>query len=401
MELENIPSLEDITMENGSIAFKTPQNKKENNEKVELQNQDGQEDELQSASEESGTEEQNEEIIAEKQKEENNNSSLNTVVTSETSEDAPPTETEKEDFETLFSKRLQEEGYVKREDIEKEFSEKPITENDFISELLKLDKEGVEVNKSFLMEYLTDYDSYKPDSVSDAVELVKRQIMESEGLDELDAKFELEDKYAALFDDAYDSDSPEYERAKRRLSIEAKKYLKAKKEQQSKLTLPDPSKKNLNKEEVISEFIKEAQSKQAEQQENLNKFLTNASERIGRKLEKVKIDVDGETYEYEPSAEVKKQVKDAVRNYTSFLDKNFIKDGKLDEDGLGQFFAEFYGKKEVNKLIRGRSKAEGKEELIDKDLKNATKSPSSISKDSIASDEQLEVGRQLLGKNIF
>ena len=99
--------------------------------------------------------------------------------------------------------------------------------------------------------------------------------------------------------------------------------------------------------------------------------------------------------------DLKKQVKDAVRNYTSFLDKNFIKDGKLDEEGLGGFFAEFYGKKEVNKLIRGRSKAEGKEELIEKDLKKATKSPSITSKSSIASDEQLEIGRQLLGKNIF
>ena len=32
MELENIPSLEDITMENGNISFKTPENKKENDE---------------------------------------------------------------------------------------------------------------------------------------------------------------------------------------------------------------------------------------------------------------------------------------------------------------------------------------------------------------------------------
>ena len=266
--------------------------------------------------------------------------------------------------------------------------------------MLKLDKEGVDVSKSFLKEYLTDYDKYNSDNVSDAVELVKRQIMETEGLDELDAKFEIEDKYAALFDE-YDKDSPEYERAKRRLSIEAKKYLKSKKEQQSKLSLPDQSKSRLNKEEVINEFIQEAQSKQAEQQETLTKFLTNASDRIARKIEKVNIDIDGESYEYEPSPEVKKQVKDAVRNYTSFLDKNFIKDGKLDEEGLGVFFAEFYGKKEVNKLIRGRSKAEGKEELIEKDLKNATKSPSITSKSSIASDEQLEIGRQLLGKNIF
>ena len=398
MELENIPSLEDITMENGNISFKTPENKKENDEKVELQNEDrNQENELQNASEENGTEGQEKEIKAEKPIKDNNNSSLNELVTSETSTEEPPTET---DFEDLFSKRIQEEGYAKREEIEKELSEKPITDNDFISELLKLDKEGVDVSKSFLKEYLTDYDKYNSDNVSDAVELVKRQIMETEGLDELDAKFEIEDKYAALFDE-YDKDSPEYERAKRRLSIEAKKYLKSKKEQQSKLSLPDQSKARLNKEEVINEFIQEAQSKQAEQQETLTKFLTNASDRIARKIEKVNIDIDGESYEYEPSPEVKKQVKDAVRNYTSFLDKNFIKDGKLDEEGLGGFFAEFYGKKEVNKLIRGRSKAEGKEELIENDLKNATKSPSITSKSSIASDEQLEIGRQLLGKNIF
>ena len=398
MELENIPSLEDITMENGNISFKTPENKKENDEKVELQNEDrNQENELQNASEENGTEGQEKEIKAEKPIKDNNNSSLNELVTSETSTEEPPTET---DFEDIFSKRIQEEGYAKREEIEKELSEKPITDNDFISELLKLDKEGVDVSKSFLKEYLTDYDKYNSDNVSDAVELVKRQIMETEGLDELDAKFEIEDKYAALFDE-YDKDSPEYERAKRRLSIEAKKYLKSKKEQQSKLSLPDQSKSRLNKEEVINEFIQEAQSKQAEQQETLTKFLTNASDRIARKIEKVNIDIDGESYEYEPSPEVKKQVKDAVRNYTSFLDKNFIKDGKLDEEGLGVFFAEFYGKKEVNKLIRGRSKAEGKEELIEKDLKNATKSPSITSKSSIASDEQLEIGRQLLGKNIF
>ena len=342
MELENIPSLEDITMENGNISFKTPENKKENDEKVELQNEDrNQENELQKASEENGTEGQEKEIKAEKPIKDNNNSSLNELVTSETSTEEPPTET---DFEDLFSKRIQEEGYAKREEIEKELSEKPITDNDFISELLKLDKEGVDVSKSFLKEYLTDYDKYNSDNVSDAVELVKRQIMETEGLDELDAKFEIEDKYAALFDE-YDKDSPEYERAKRRLSIEAKKYLKSKKEQQSKLSLPDQSKARLNKEEVINEFIQEAQSKQAEQQETLTKFLTNTSERIARKLDKINIDIDGESYEYEPSTEVKKQVKDAVRNYTSFLDKNFIKDGKLDEDALGSFFAEFYGKK--------------------------------------------------------
>ena len=57
MELENIPSLEDITMENGNISFKTPENKKENDAKVELQNEDrNQENELQNASEENGTE---------------------------------------------------------------------------------------------------------------------------------------------------------------------------------------------------------------------------------------------------------------------------------------------------------------------------------------------------------
>jgi len=395
MEEKDIPSLEDITMENGNIAFKP----REKNEEKELQQNDEQTSEAKEDVEKTSPNEQEEKIENKAQEpiKDNNNSSLNTLVTSETSTEEQPTET---DFEDLFSKRIQEEGYAKREEIEKELSEKPITDNDFISELLKLDKEGVDVSKSFLKEYLTDYDKYNSDNVSDAVELVKRQIMETEGLDELDAKFEIEDKYAALFDE-YDKDSPEYERAKRRLSIEAKKYLKSKKEQQSKLSLPDQSKARLNKEEVINEFIQEAQSKQAEQQETLTKFLTNASDRIARKIEKVNIDIDGESYEYEPSTEVKKQVKDAVRNYTSFLDKNFIKDGKLDEDALGSFFAEFYGKKEVNKLIRGRSKAEGKEELIEKDLKNATKSPSITSKSSIASDEQLEIGRQLLGKNIF
>ncbi len=397
MEEKDIPSLEDITMENGNIAFK-PREKNEEKELPKTDEPKAETENAENANEKSS--EGQEEIIENKAEEpikDNNNSSLNELVTSETSTEEQPTET---DFEDLFSKRIQEEGYAKREEIEKELSEKPITDNDFISELLKLDKEGVDVSKSFLKEYLTDYDKYSTDNVSDAVELVKRQIMETEGLDELDAKFEIEDKYAALFDE-YDKDSPEYERAKRRLSIEAKKYLKSKKEQQSKLSLPDQSKSRLNKEEVINEFIQEAQSKQAEQQETLTKFLTNASDRIARKIEKVNIDIDGESYEYEPSPEVKKQVKDAVRNYTSFLDKNFIKDGKLDEEGLGGFFAEFYGKKEVNKLIRGRSKAEGKEELIEKDLKNATKSPSITSKSSIASDEQLEIGRQLLGKNIF
>ena len=397
MEEKDIPSLEDITMENGNIAFK-PREKNEEKELPKTDEPKAETENAENANEKSS--EGQEEIIENKAEEpikDNNNSSLNELVTSETSTEEQPTET---DFEDLFSKRIQEEGYAKREEIEKELSEKPITDNDFISELLKLDKEGVDVSKSFLKEYLTDYDKYSTDNVSDAVELVKRQIMETEGLDELDAKFEIEDKYAALFDE-YDKDSPEYERAKRRLSIEAKKYLKSKKEQQSKLSLPDQSKARLNKEEVINEFIQEAQSKQAEQQETLTKFLTNASDRIARKIEKVNIDIDGESYEYEPSPEVKKQVKDAVRNYTSFLDKNFIKDGKLDEEGLGGFFAEFYGKKEVNKLIRGRSKAEGKEELIEKDLKNATKSPSITSKSSIASDEQLEIGRQLLGKNIF
>ena len=181
MELENIPSLEDITMENGNISFKTPENKKENDEKVELQNEDrNQENELQNASEENGTEGQEKEIKAEKPIKDNNNSSLNELVTSETSTEEQPTET---DFEDLFSKRIQEEGYAKREEIEKELSEKPITDNDFISELLKLDKEGVDVSKSFLKEYLTDYDKYNSYNVSDAVELVKRQIMETEGLD--------------------------------------------------------------------------------------------------------------------------------------------------------------------------------------------------------------------------
>lgn len=384
MEEKDIPSLEDMVFEGGDIKFKAP----EVQDKKEEVTEPAAEEIKQEVSKEPKAE------ITNKDKESSLTelASQNTEATVENSED---------DFETRFSERLSSEGYVRREELEKELSNKPSTENELLSELLNLDKSGTPIDKSFLKEYLTDYDKYKVDKLSDAVELVKRQIMESEGLDEIDARFEVEDKYADLFDEMVYRDSPEYQRSMRRLSIQAKKYITTQKEKQSKLKLPDPSKTKLNKEEVIQEFIKDAQSKQAEQIENVNKFLTNASDRVVRKLDKVEIDVDGEVYEYEPSQDVKKQVKDAVKNYTTFLDKNFIKDGKLDEDGLGKFFAEFFGKQEVNKLIRGRSKAEGKEELIEKDLKNATKSPSSIAANSVESDELLEVGRQLLGKNIF
>ena len=307
--------------------------------------------------------------------------------------------TEEDDFNERFISRLNDEGYVKREDVEKEFSEKPATSNELLSELLKLQDNGIDVNKGWLRDYLTDYSKLDTDKLSDAVKLVKEQIMKTEGLDGFDADFELEERYDALFGEYTDEDSTEYKRAMRKLSIQAKKYLSSKKDEHSKLSLPDSSRNSKNKEEVIQNFVQDAQAKQAEQQENLKSFLDNTSKRIERKLEKIAFDVDGENFDFEVSEDVKKKVGKAVRNYNSFLDENFIRDGKLDEDGLGTFFAEFYAKQDLRKLIRGKSKAEGKEQVISEDLKNAKVASSSVVNKTDAPDDYTDIGRQILNKN--
>tara|TARA_R110002153_G_scaffold272037_2_gene440301 strand:+ start:2767 stop:3918 length:1152 start_codon:yes stop_codon:yes gene_type:complete len=307
--------------------------------------------------------------------------------------------TEEDDFNERFTSRLNDEGYVKREDVEKEFSEKPATSNELLSELLKLQDDGIDVNKGWLRDYLTDYSKLDTDKLSDAVKLVKEQIMKTEGLDGFDADFELEERYDALFGEYTDEDSTEYKRAMRKLSIQAKKYLSSKKDEHSKLSLPDSSRNSKNKEEVIQNFVQDAQAKQAEQQENLKSFLDNTSKRIERKLEKIAFDVDGENFDFEVSEDVKKKVGKAVRNYSSFLDENFIRDGKLDEDGLGTFFAEFYAKQDLRKLIRGKSKAEGKEQVISEDLKNAKVASSSVVNKTDAPDDYTDIGRQILNKN--
>jgi len=300
-------------------------------------------------------------------------------------------------FDSLFSERIEKEGYVKREDLEKELSEKPATENELISELLQLDKDGVPVTKDMLREILTDYSDFNTDNVRQAAQLVKNEIMQSEGLDEQDAEFELQDQFEALFDEDADPDSQEYKRAKRKLSIRAKKALQKKQQQQEKYKLPNPEfkKGEVNKEEVIKDFLTDLEQKKTQERNAVSQYLTHVAKETEEKLSKVSYNVGEDSFEYEPTKEVKEKVKDAVLNWQGFMDREFIENNKVNVDKLSKFLTRYYSDGEVDKLISGRSKAQGKEEQF-KETKNAKTPQSNPKPKEQTQDPEVALGNQLL-----
>jgi hypothetical protein len=279
-----------------------------------------------------------------------------------------------DDFEERFNKRIEELEYVPKDKYEQDLSSRVELKNDLIKRLVELDESGVELNESFLTNYFEDLDRYKLEEPKDVLSLLIRE-KQSEGYTSEEARLIVENEFEDLFSEYSDPDSREFKVQRVKSQAQARKFLEKLKQNKEQLALST----EVSKSGSVEKYLEQEKAKLAQQQESLNKFLETTANNIVKDLSTIEYDVNGEKVAYEPTKENKKAIKDAVKGYTTFLDDNFIKDGKLDQKGLAEFFTLFYAKDEIFRTISNQSKSAGKKELVTKDLKNQNFEPKTVS----------------------
>lgn len=243
---------------------------------------------------------------------------------------------EEVDIDSLVNERinqLKESGeFIEKSAYEKALEEREI-KNDLIKKLAELDKGTGKVNKDFLRQYLTDWDSYDITDIKQARKLISEKLMQAEGFDKETAELELEAKYPALFEEYPDTESREYQRQLKLAQHEAKKFIAEQKSQQESLALSDPEQlQAVDRNKVIEEYTQE----QAQKQQEIFDAWKDYSESVVEKTGKLVHEVDGNQFEVNMTDDEKKALKDLVGN-TPRLPDLFFKDGKLDEQSYQDF----------------------------------------------------------------
>lgn len=271
-------------------------------------------------------------------------------------------------------KQLTESGeFIDKSTYEKSLAEREI-KNDFIKQLAELDKGTGKVNKDFLRSYLTDWDAYDTKNVKQATSLLEQSLMEAEGLDKDLARYKLEDKYPALFEEDPDTESREYQKQLKLAQHEASKFIAAKKQEQQALALKDPEGLvNENREQIIEEFVKQQSSKQQE----VLQAWSDYAEKVSTKIDKQVYEVDGNQFEINFTAEEKQQLKEMYANAPRLIDLFFSKENGLDEARLNQFILNGLFSQKIIQSIAKDAIAMGESKKF-KETKNATSTTQTI-----------------------
>lgn len=300
--------------------------------------------------------------------------------------DEPKSEPTQDDFDTRFTERLQQDGYVSKSEYEelKGKLETPPTQNELIQRMIELEKNGVAIDKNTLPQLFENFDKYDINKSQDALNVMRRKLRNELGDDEM-AEFKIKKSYGALFDE--DPDSEEYQDALMSLKIDSKKALQEFKEQQDKLSIPDPSKKLTTKEEVLQEINKEAET----QREKLRNAFTQLAEDATKDFSKVSYDIKGNQVEVEIDPEVKRSVKKEIKNLDTFFDRNFMDEkGNINTQGIAEFMHLWLNKDKVYGIIADNFMSQGEEKQV-KELKNS----SSEGQKSSATDAEPTLAGQL------
>lgn len=345
---------------------------------------------------EDNKQEQAEDTTSQEQTQASENKSEETQVEStppsslkETESESKNTEQSVDDFDQRFKARLKEEGYISKNELE-ELSNKPVTKNELLQKLLEYDKNGVNIDRKTLTELLEDFDSYNYKKSSDALNLMRRKLRRELGDDEL-VEFKLKKAYSALFDE--DQDTDEYREALLELQIDAKTALSEFKAEQEKLSIPDPSKKNVDVEQALKEFQEKEAAAQREKMEQIQEGFNKLSEMATKDFNEVDYKVLGEDVKVEVTAEQKRELKKELKNLSTFFDRHFMKDNEIDYKGLSEFMFLALNKDKITEIIAGNFKSKGQEEEFSS-IKNTTQSGSTRRGDKPADDFYSQIAQQ-------
>ena len=299
-----------------------------------------------------------------------------------------------DDFDERFKTKLKEEGYISKEEFE-EISNKPITKNELLQQLLEYDKKGVSIDKKTLSGLIEDFDSYDYKKSSDALTLMRRKLRKELGDDEL-VEFSIRKKYGAILEE--DPDTDEYKEAMMSLQIDAKTSLAEFKAEQEKLSIPDPSQKSQDVEQAIKDFQQKEVAAQQERAEQIQQGFNKLAEVATKDFDKVNLKVLGEDVDIDVTSEQKKEVKKELKNLPTFFDRHFMKDGEVDQKGLAEFIHLALNKDKIVEIIGGNFKSKGQEEEFSS-LKNQTSNTSTRSGDKPADDLYSQIAQQFAKEN--
>lgn len=278
------------------------------------------------------------------------------------------------DFDELFKKRVEEEGYIPKSKYEEDLSSRMEVKSDFIKRLVELQNEGVDINEGFLTSYFEDLDRYDVKKPSDLKDVLIRQKL-SDGYTKEDAELIVSSEFEDLFSGDSDYESIEFKVQRAKAETQARKFIEKLKQDKEKLAIP----KEFGGGDSVEAYKKQQEKLSLEQQQNVANYLNEVAKNVDTKLNKLELDIRGEKVSYEVPSETKEKVKQAVKDYSSFLDKNFVSDKGLDQEKLFEFFTFYFDRDKIHDTISGRFKSSGREEVVEKDIKNSNFKPKEVS----------------------
>lgn len=278
------------------------------------------------------------------------------------------------DIEALVQKKIEEGEYVPKSKYEEDLSSRIEVKSDFIKRLVELQNEGVEINESFLTGYFENLDRYDVKRPSDLKDVLIREKM-SDGYTKEDAELIIDSEYEELFSGDLDADSREFKVQRVKAETQARKFIEKLKQEKEKLALP----KEFGTNDLVEKYKQEQEKLSKKQVDEVNKYLGEVAKKVDTQLNEVEVEVSGTKVKYEVPSETKEKVKQAVKDYSTFLDKNFVTENGLNEQAFFEFLTFYFDKDKILDTVSGQFKSMGREETVDKDFKNSNFKPKEVS----------------------
>lgn len=248
-------------------------------------------------------------------------------------------------------------------------------------------KQWLSDNEDNLWLYTTDLAEVDPNDDDTAKELLEMSFSD-DGMSDAEISLYLRRKYDEVFGEDADPNSDEYRLQMIDIRKESKKYLSQLKEKQS--NLPDLPSANKNSETdgdtlnkaVQAEIDKRVEQYQQQQQEALKQQSDNLSKLAGeitKSYDKLTFSIDDNSgVEYEVTPEDKQGFKEFLMGYQTYFDKTYAsEDGGVQKEQLFKMYIKEKKFDELLKIAKRIGSSEGREDLVEKDLKNAKPSAKS------------------------
>lgn len=250
-------------------------------------------------------------------------------------------------------------------------------------------REWLSENQDNLWLYTTDLSEVDVNDDDTAKELLEMSFSD-EGMSDAEVSLYLRRKYDEVFGDDPDPSSDEYRLQMIEIRKESKKYLSQLKETQSNLPdLPTPANNKasetdedtLNKavQAEIDKRVEQYNKQQSDALQQQVEQLTKLAEDITKSYDKLNFTIDdNSSVEYEVTPEDKKGFTEFLKGYQTYFDKTYAsEDGGVKKEQLFQMYIKEKKFDELLKIAKRIGSSEGREDLVEKDLKNAKPSAKS------------------------